>query len=212
MQIKNSDGSIVKSDIDEFGRGSRIVSERPEKVEVLVGGDVWNYTVNEMGGTNEDPFYLKFIDFIGEPIVGLECYLLDKDNNILITDITDNNGEVEFTYQEKFLPILGVKKFDNQDFKPICYINHHYCRQIILISPKIKQEVELIEEGGEGNYLRARYKVQEGETLTSISQKFNITVDELCELNDSVMSIDKTVVLTKGKLIKLPSHVGRMEW
>ncbi|WP_254624787.1 type VI secretion system Vgr family protein, partial [Acinetobacter lactucae] len=59
MSVKGSDGVVEEHKIDKYGRSPRISDAEPKEVEVLVGGDVWNYFIKNIGGTKDDPFYFK---------------------------------------------------------------------------------------------------------------------------------------------------------
>ncbi|RZG82444.1 type VI secretion system tip protein TssI/VgrG [Acinetobacter pittii] len=212
MSVKGSDGAVEEHKIDKYGRSPRISDAEPKEVEVLVGGDVWNYFIKNIGGTKDDPFYFKFLDYVGKPIVGMECYLLDNSLNIVKKEVTDGNGEVEFVYTDEYLPIMGVMKFDDNTVKPICYVNHHNCREYIFISPKVKANLALLEEGQKGEYLRAGYRVKEGESLQDIADKYSITTDEIISLNTGMENIDVNTKLVEGAYIKLPNYINREEW
>ena len=212
MSVKGSNGVVEEHKIDKYGRSPRISDAEPKEVEVLVGGDVWNYFIKNIGGTKDDPFYFKFLDYVGKPIVGMECYLLDNSLNIVKKEVTDRNGEVEFVYTDEYLPIMGVMKFDDNTVKPICYVNHHNCREYIFISPKVKANLALLEEGQKGEYLRAGYRVKEGESLQNIADKYSITTDEIISLNTGMENIDVNTKLVEGAYIKLPNYINREEW
>ncbi|RPE31077.1 type VI secretion system secreted protein VgrG [Acinetobacter sp. BIGb0102] len=212
MSVKGNDGIVEDHIIDKYGRSSRISSVQPKEVEVLVGGDVWNYFIKNISGTKNDPFYFKFLDYIGKPIVGLDCYLLDNEFKIIQQDVTDTNGEVEFLCLEDHLPIMGVKKFDDSTIKPICYINHHNCREYIFISPKVKTNLILLEEGEKGQYLRAGYLVKDGDSINSIAAKYSITPDSIISLNAGMENVDVDTKLNKGIYVRLPNYINREEW
>ncbi|EPK6958965.1 type IV secretion protein Rhs, partial [Acinetobacter baumannii] len=55
-------------------------------------------------------------------------------------------------------PILSIKNFIDQTYKPMMRIENNFVREIILISPKILKEIELLPETEEkGDYLRSNY-------------------------------------------------------
>ena len=212
MSVKGKDGVVEDHIIDKYGRSSRVSSAQQKEVDVLVGGDVWNYFIKNISGTKDDPFYFKFLDYIGKPIVGLDCYLLDNEFKIVQQDITDENGEVEFLYSEDYLPIMGVKKFDDNSIKPICYINHHNCREYIFISPKVKTSLLLLEEGVKGQYLRAGYLIKDGDTIKSIATKYSVSPASIINLNAGMENLDIESKLNKGVYVKLPNYIDREEW
>ncbi|MDT1867080.1 type IV secretion protein Rhs, partial [Acinetobacter baumannii] len=55
-------------------------------------------------------------------------------------------------------PILSVKSLITNEFKPILRIENNLVREIILVSPKILKEIDLLQETDEkGDYLRSNY-------------------------------------------------------
>ena len=212
MTVKDGDSIVSEYKIDKYGRSPRITDIETKEVEVLVGGDVWNYVVKNITGTIQDPLYIKFLDYLGNPIAGLKCYLLNNKSEVIKQQVTDSNGEVEFLYPEEYFPILGLEKYSDNTIKPICYINHHNCREYIFISPKIKTKLSLLEEGQKGNYLRAGYVTKKNESLKIIANKYNINPYEIIGLNAGMENIDIDAKLAEGVYIKLPNYINRMEW
>ncbi|MDR8290609.1 type IV secretion protein Rhs, partial [Acinetobacter baumannii] len=54
--------------------------------------------------------------------------------------------------------ILSVKSLITNEFKPILRIENNLVREIILVSPKILKEIDLLQETDEkGDYLRSNY-------------------------------------------------------
>ena len=156
------DGKIVKGNLDSFGRTSRIRSNKNEKVKVLIGGEDWFYYASRLGGTKEEETYIKFVNFNGEPIANLMFRLLDEKSNILISLKTDSNGEAKFISNKVKQPCIAVKRFNNSEFKAMFKIESEFIRELILISPKVLVDIDLLEEGaGKGNYLRSYYDEEE---------------------------------------------------
>ncbi|WP_110958335.1 type IV secretion protein Rhs [Acinetobacter baumannii] len=156
--VLHSNGQVKTGFLDQYGRTGRIKSNKKEKVKVLIGGDDWHYYIDKLGGTKNDETYIKFLDFLGNPISNLE-FQITNDNNKLITSCrTDQNGEAKFSSPNDDFPILSIKNFIDQTYKPMMRIENNFVREIILISPKILKEIELLPETEEkGDYLRSNY-------------------------------------------------------
>ncbi|WP_146196668.1 LysM peptidoglycan-binding domain-containing protein, partial [Acinetobacter stercoris] len=91
-------------------------------------------------------------------------------------------------------------------------INHHNCREYIFISPKVKTNLSLLEEGRKGDYLRAGHIVKEGESIQSIANKYSASTNAIISLNSGMENIDINAKLAKGAYVKLPSYIKREEW
>ncbi|MCY1445006.1 LysM domain protein [compost metagenome] len=76
----------------------------------------------------------------------------------------------------------------------------------------MKTNLALLEQGQKGEYLRAGYKVKEGESLQNIADKYSITTDEIISLNTGMENIDVNTKLVEGAYIKLPNYINREEW
>ena len=148
----------------------------------------------------------------GEPIIALRTFLLDSNLKVIDEKFSDRNGEVEFKFLDNNLPLLGVEKFSDKTIKPLCYINHHHCREFIFVSPKIKTELETYEKGEAGDYLRHGYLTKNGDSLNSIMSLYGIDIEELVEINPSVKNINVESQLKKDRYIKLPSYIKREDW
>ncbi|MFX5735764.1 type IV secretion protein Rhs, partial [Acinetobacter baumannii] len=102
--------------------------------------------------------YIKFLDFVGDPIPNLEFNLSNDNNKILMECRTNNDGEAVFVCPKDDFPILSVKSLITNEFKPILRIENNLVREIILVSPKILKEIDLLQETDEkGDYLRSNY-------------------------------------------------------
>ncbi|MDD0803667.1 MULTISPECIES: hypothetical protein [Acinetobacter] len=127
-------------------------------MKVLIGGDEWHYYIRRLGGSVEDITYIKFIDFIGEPIPNLEFCLHDENNKLIVKCQTNQDGEAAFQCVNDGLPLLLIKKIIGNEYKPIIRIDTNIVREILFISPKILKDVELLPESDkEGDYLRSNY-------------------------------------------------------
>ncbi|WP_065286441.1 type IV secretion protein Rhs [Acinetobacter nosocomialis] len=156
--VLHSNGQVKTGFLDQYGRTSRIKSNEKEKVKVLIGGDEWHYYISRFGGTIEDNTYIKFLDFVGDPIPNLEFNLSNDNNKILMECRTNNDGEAVFVCPKDDFPILSVKSLITNEFKPILRIENNLVREIILVSPKILKEIDLLQETDEkGDYLRSNY-------------------------------------------------------
>lgn len=156
--IIRENGQFQKGNLDEYGRTERIKSNQSGKVKVLVGGDEWHYYIDTFGGTMDDEILIKFIDLMGEPIANLEFQLSDANNKILLISRTNKDGESKFLCNKVEFPLLSVKYLTKDEFKPITRIENNLVREILLISPKILKEVELLQETEQpGDYLRSNY-------------------------------------------------------
>lgn len=151
-------GEFKQGKLDTYGRTNRIRSNTSEKVKVLIGGDDWHYYIDKLGGSKDDDTYIKFLDFEGEPITHLE-FTISNDRNQLIASLrTNQDGEAKFKSPKDDFPILSIKNFVEDIFKPLMRIENNFVREIVLISPKILKEIELLPETEEkGDYLRSNY-------------------------------------------------------
>lgn len=151
-------GEFKKGSLDKYGRTNRIKSSEKKNVKVLIGGDEWHYYIRRLGGSVEDITYIKFIDFIGEPIPNLEFCLHDENNKLIVKCQTNQYGEAAFQCVNDGLPLLLIKKIIGNEYKPIIRIDTNIVREILFISPKILKDVELLPESDkEGDYLRSNY-------------------------------------------------------
>lgn len=151
-------GQVKSGLLDEYGRTERIKSNEKEKVKVLVGGDDWHYYIDNLGGSKEDVTYIKFLDFLGEPISNLKFTISNEKNKLIASCSTDKNGEANFCSPNDEFPILSIRNFVDGEFKPMIRIENNFVREIILVSPKVLKEIELFQETDEkGDYLRNNY-------------------------------------------------------
>lgn len=200
-------GLVKKGVIDDYGRTERIKSDKNEKVKVLVGGDDWHYYVGQLGGTKFDDVYVKFLDFVGNPISKLRVQIRDEKNKLILETFTDNKGEFSFICNSNELPVLYVNNILTDTMKPIARINNDNIREIIFISPKVMEEIELLQESeAEGSYLRGTYTTTGNDTLDSVSQKYNTDTDTLIKLNECLKEFSIDQQLGLGILIRLPSQ------
>ncbi|TCM69245.1 hypothetical protein EC844_103192 [Acinetobacter calcoaceticus] len=151
-------GQIEQGSLDTWGRTNRIRSNEKEKVKVLIGGDDWHYYINRLGGTKQDDIYIKFLDFLGDPIPNLEFTISSERNKLIESCRSNQDGEAKFKCPKDDFPILAIKNFVDKSFKPLIRIENNFVREIVLISPKILKEIELFAETDEkGDYLRSGY-------------------------------------------------------
>jgi len=153
-----SNGQFKKGSLDKYGRTDRIKSSDKENVKVLIGGDEWHYYIGHLGGTIEDKTYIKFVDFIGDPIPNLEFCLHDENNKLIVKCKTNQDGEAVIQCQSYNSPLLLIKKMIGNEYKPIIRIDTNLVREIVFISPKVLKNMELFPESeNEGDYLRSNY-------------------------------------------------------
>lgn len=203
-------GQVKKGVIDSYGRTERIKSDKNEKVKVLVGGDDWHYYVSQLGGTKEDEVNVKFLDFVGNPISKLKIQIKDENDKLILERLTDPNGEFSFTSSSDELPVLYVNNILTDTMKPIARINNDNIREIIFISPKVLEEIELFSESDQsGSYLRGTYTTENNDTLDSISQKYGTSNEVLIALNEFLIDASKDQKIGAGILIKLPFQAVR---
>ena len=156
--VVRENGQFQKGNLDEYGRTKRIKSNQSEKVKILVGGDEWHYYIDNFGGTMDDETLIKFVDLMGQPIANLEFKLSDDNNKTILINRTNKEAESKFLCNTVEFPLLSVKYLTKDEFKPITRIENNLVREILLISPKILKEVELLQESEEpGDYLRSNY-------------------------------------------------------
>ena len=100
--------------------------------------------------------------------------------------------------------VRRIEKMVDKSFKPLCYINHNLIRQLVMVSPKVLEEMELLPEASSGNYRRGSHLVQTGDTLKSIAEKYDMTEEELIDINylktDSTGNIS---TITVGDYLKV---------
>lgn len=100
-------------------------------MKVLIGGDEWHYYIRRLGGSVEDITYIKFVDFVGEPIPNLEFCLHDE-NNKLIVNVKQIKMVKLFSGVNDGLPLLLIKKIIGNEYKPIIRIDTNIVREILL--------------------------------------------------------------------------------
>ena len=156
--VLHANGQVETGKLDSYGRTSRIRSNEKEKVKVLIGGGEWHYYIDVLGGSKQDDTYIKFLDALGEPIPNLEFQISNEKNKLIASCISNQDGEAKFKSPKDDFPVLSIKNFADDSFKPIARIENNFVREIIFISPKILKEIELLEETDEkGDYLRSNY-------------------------------------------------------
>ena len=151
-------GEFKKGSLDKYGRTDRIKSSEKKNVKVLIGGDEWHYYIGHLGGTIEDETYIKFVDFVGDPISNLDFCLHDENNKVIVKCKTNQDGEAAIQCQNYNFPLLLVKKMIGNEYKPIIRIDTNFVREIVFLSPKVLKITELLPESDEkGDYLRSNY-------------------------------------------------------
>lgn len=162
---------------------------------------------NKIGGSFRDPVFIKVVDFNGKEVAGLKYEIRNEKSDLITSGVTDGKGTLNFTYADPYdSPIILVEKFAKKDakkeMKPLFLLNHHDIRELVLISPKIQEEISLYKEKDPGVYKRATYLIKEEDTLESIAMKYSVKPEEILWLNESLAK--DSDFIQAGRVIKTP--------
>ena len=221
----------MKIIIDPYRGGDDYGAKIGDKYEKDILLDLSNYMNNSFNNQNINSILTRNIDesLTDEDRVN-QINKLKQDNDLIIQNRFDTSSDLSIIYPLRSSDKLASLIFSNLENNGIS-VNKYYQRRLptntkydyySIIKDTNPNETIIIEYGDVDNYkqvvdiivksiieylaLSDTYKVKSGDTLYSIAKKYNISVDELKELNNL-----KNNNITVGQVLKIKSNIPSKE-
>ena len=221
----------MKIIIDPYRGGDDYGAKIGDKYEKDILLDLSNYMNNSFNNQNINSILTRNIDesLTDEDRVN-QINKLKQDNDLIIQNRFDTSSNLSIIYPLRSSDKLASLIFSNLENNGIS-VNKYYQRRLptntkydyySIIKDTNPNETIIIEYGDVDNYkqvvdiivksiieylaLSDTYKVKSGDTLYSIAKKYNISVDELKELNNL-----KNNNITVGQVLKIKSNIPSEE-
>ena len=221
----------MKIIIDPYRGGDDYGAKIGDKYEKDILLDLSNYMNNSFNNQNINSILTRNIDesLTDEDRVN-QINKLKQDNDLIIQNRFDTSSDLSIIYPLRSSDKLASLIFSNLENNGIS-VNKYYQRRLptntkydyySIIKDTNPNETIIIEYGDVDNYkqvvdiivksiieylaLSDTYKVKSGDTLYSIAKKYNISVNELKELNNL-----KNNNITVGQLLKIKSNIPSKE-
>ena len=221
----------MKIIIDPYRGGDDYGAKIGDKYEKDILLDLSNYMNNSFNNQNINSILTRNTDesLTDEDRVN-KINKLKQDNDLIIQNRFDTSSDLSIIYPLRSSDKLASLIFSNLENNGIS-VNKYYQRRLptntkydyySVIKDTNPNETIIIEYGDANNYkqvvdiivksiieylaLSDTYKVKSGDTLYSIAKKYNISVNELKELNNL-----KNNNITVGQLLKIKSNIPSKE-
>ena len=221
----------MKIIIDPYRGGDDYGAKIGDKYEKDILLDLSNYMNNSFNNQNINSILTRNTDesLTDEDRVN-QINKLKQDNDLIIQNRFDTSSDLSIIYPLRSSDKLASLIFSNLENNGIS-VNKYYQRRLptntkydyySIIKDTNPNETIIIEYGDADNYkqvvdiivksiieylaLSDTYKVKSGDTLYSIAKKYNISVDELKELNNL-----KNNNITVGQVLKIKSNIPSKE-
>ena len=221
----------MKIIIDPYRGGDDYGAKIGDKYEKDILLDLSNYMNNSFNNQNINSILTRNTDesLTDEDRVN-QINKLKQDNDLIIQNRFDTSSNLSIIYPLRSSDKLASLIFSNLENNGIS-VNKYYQRRLptntkydyySIIKDTNPNETIIIEYGDADNYkqvvdiivksiieylaLSDTYKVKSGDTLYSIAKKYNISVDELKELNNL-----KNNNITVGQVLKIKSNIPSKE-
>ena len=221
----------MKIIIDPYRGGDDYGAKIGDKYEKDILLDLSNYMNNSFNNQNINSILTRNIDesLTDEDRVN-QINKLKQDNDLIIQNRFDTSSDLSIIYPLRSSDKLASLIFSNLENNGIS-VNKYYQRRLptntkydyySVIKDTNPNETIIIEYGDANNYkqvvdiivksiieylaLSDTYKVKSGDTLYSIAKKYNISVNELKELNNL-----KNNNITVGQVLKIKSNIPSEE-
>ena len=221
----------MKIIIDPYRGGDDYGAKIGDKYEKDILLDLSNYMNNSFNNQNINSILTRNIDesLTDEDRVN-QINKLKQDNDLIIQNRFDTSSDLSIIYPLRSSDKLASLIFSNLENNGIS-VNKYYQRRLptntkydyySIIKDTNPNETIIIEYGDADNYkqvvdiivksiieylaLSDTYKVKSGDTLYSIAKKYNISVNELKELNNL-----KNNNITVGQVLKIKSNIPSEE-
>ena len=221
----------MKIIIDPYRGGDDYGAKIADKYEKDILLDLSNYMNNSFNNQNINSILTRNTDesLTDEDRVN-QINKLKQDNDLIIQNRFDTSSDLSIIYPLRSSDKLASLIFSNLENNGIS-VNKYYQRRLptntkydyySIIKDTNPNETIIIEYGDADNYkqvvdiivksiieylaLSDTYKVKSGDTLYSIAKKYNISVDELKELNNL-----KNNNITVGQVLKIKSNIPSEE-
>ncbi len=221
----------MKIIIDSYRGGDDYGAKIGDKYEKDILLDLSNYMNNSFNNQNINSILTRNTDesLTDENRVN-KINKLKQDNDLIIQNRFDTSSNLSIIYPLRSSDKLASLIFSNLENNGIS-VNKYYQRRLptntkydyySVIKDTNPNETIIIEYGDADNYkqvvdiivksiieylaLSDTYKVKSGDTLYSIAKKYNISVDELKELNNL-----KNNNITVGQVLKIKSNIPSEE-
>ena len=221
----------MKIIIDPYRGGDDYGAKIGDKYEKDILLDLSNYMNNSFNNQNINSILTRNTDesLTDENRVN-KINKLKQDNDLIIQNRFDTSSDLSIIYPLRSSDKLASLIFSNLENNGIS-VNKYYQRRLptntkydyySVIKDTNPNETIIIEYGDADNYkqvvdiivksiieylaLSDTYKVKSGDTLYSIAKKYNISVDELKELNNL-----KNNNITVGQVLKIKSNIPSEE-
>ena len=221
----------MKIIIDPYRGGDDYGAKIGDKYEKDILLDLSNYMNNSFNNQNINSILTRNTDesLTDEDRVN-QINKLKQDNDLIIQNRFDTSSDLSIIYPLRSSDKLASLIFSNLENNGIS-VNKYYQRRLptntkydyySIIKDTNPNETIIIEYGDVDNYkqvvdiivksiieylaLSDTYKVKSGDTLYSIAKKYNISVDELKELNNL-----KNNNITVGQVLKIKSNIPSKE-
>ena len=221
----------MKIIIDPYRGGDDYGAKIGDKYEKDILLDLSNYMNNSFNNQNINSILTRNTDesLTDEDRVN-QINKLKQDNDLIIQNRFDTSSDLSIIYPLRSSDKLASLIFSNLENNGIS-VNKYYQRRLptntkydyySVIKDTNPNETIIIEYGDADNYkqvvdiivksiieylaLSDTYKVKSGDTLYSIAKKYNISVDELKELNNL-----KNNNITVGQVLKIKSNIPSKE-
>ena len=221
----------MKIIIDPYRGGDDYGAKIGDKYEKDILLDLSNYMNNSFNNQNINSILTRNTDesLTDEDRVN-QINKLKQDNDLIIQNRFDTSSDLSIIYPLRSSDKLASLIFSNLENNGIS-VNKYYQRRLptntkydyySIIKDTNPNETIIIEYGDVDNYkqvvdiivksiieylaLSDTYKVKSGDTLHSIAKKYNISVDELKELNNL-----KNNNITVGQVLKIKSNIPSKE-
>ncbi len=221
----------MKIIIDPYRGGDDYGAKIGDKYEKDILLDLSNYMNNSFNNQNINSILTRNTD---EPLTDEDrvnqINKLKQDNDLIIQNRFDTSSDLSIIYPLRSSDKLASLIFSNLENNGIS-VNKYYQRRLpantkydyySIIKDTNPNETIIIEYGDADNYkqvveiivksiieylaLSDTYKVKSGDTLYSIAKKYNISVNELKELNNL-----KNNNITIGQVLKIKSNIPSEE-
>ena len=221
----------MKIIIDPYRGGDDYGAKIGDKYEKDILLDLSNYMNNSFNNQNINSILTRNTDesLTDEDRVN-QINKLKQDNDLIIQNRFDTSSDLSIIYPLRSSDKLASLIFSNLENNGIS-VNKYYQRRLptntkydyySIIKDTNPNETIIIEYGDADNYkqvveiivksiieylaLSDTYKVKSGDTLYSIAKKYNISVNELKELNNL-----KNNNITIGQVLKIKSNIPSEE-
>lgn len=150
---------------------------------------------------------IQILDLLGNPISKVQYEVKNsKTGQHVVRGFTNSKGCLYEVQRDKGTVLdMYVKSLFDGEMKKIKTFTMSKDRMLVtVISPKILLDLKTVDNNGsQGSYKRKTHTVKEGETLSSIAQKYQTTVRVLESLN----GIKDANKISMGQVIKLPINM-----